>query len=70
MGKIRPGNKQNAGLNGEWGKHVRDIKKTASSVRRAIDKKEIHTRMQGEYECEFCGDMVIPGKEELHAFCD
>jgi len=42
VGKIRPGNKKNAGLNGEWGAHVgKGEKKNTSGIRRAKVKKEI-----------------------------
>lgn len=38
MAKI--GSKQNASLNGEWGKHVnKRQKKRTAKIRRAIDKK-------------------------------
>ena len=41
MSKIRKGNKQNAGINGEWGKHVRrGEKRITSGRRRAIIKKD------------------------------
>jgi len=40
MGKIRPGNKKNSGLNGEWATHVRKSwKKLTSSLRRAESKE-------------------------------
>lgn len=43
MGKIKPGSKQNAALNGEWAKHVRkDGKKETSGIRRSVDKTIIH----------------------------
>lgn len=44
MGKIRPGNKQNSALNGEWVTHVRKgrgDKQITSRLRRIQDKKEI-----------------------------
>jgi len=42
MGKVRPGNKQNAGLNGEWAAHVRKAwKKVTSGIRRKKSEKEI-----------------------------
>lgn len=37
MGKIRPGNKQNSWLNGQWAAHCRDRRLT-SRARRAIEK--------------------------------
>ena len=43
MGKIRPGNKQNSAINGEWAKHVRKAtgdKKITSGKRRARLKKD------------------------------
>jgi hypothetical protein len=43
MGKVRPGNKQNAGLNGEWAAHVRRWgKRMTAGLRRAKDKQETH----------------------------
>lgn len=40
MGKIRPGNKKNSGLNGEWVTHARkDGKKLTSGLRRAESKE-------------------------------
>jgi hypothetical protein len=51
MGKIRPGNKQNAALNGERGAHVRgDDKKITSGLRRAKIKKENHKDLKEEEE--------------------
>jgi len=71
MGKIRPGNKQNAGLNGEWGAHVKKwYKKVTSGIRRTKDKEEIRKEMKGDYICEGCGEQVRPGEEEVHGFCD
>ena len=47
MGKIRPGNKQNAGINGEWGAHVgKDDKKITSGLRRAKLKKNTDDEMK------------------------
>jgi len=46
MGKIRPGNKQNAGLNGEWGAHVDSgDKKVTSGKRRAKSKIVIKEKL-------------------------
>lgn len=40
MGKVRPGNKKNSFLNGEWAAHVRGWgKKFTSSLRRAESKE-------------------------------
>lgn len=42
MGKVRPGNKQNACLNGEWARHVRGWgKRWTSRARRRKLKLEI-----------------------------
>lgn len=41
MSKIRPGNKQNSILNGEWAKHVRKDLKTLTSSRRRNESKDI-----------------------------
>lgn len=42
MGKIRPGNKMNSFLNGEWAKHGRPGgKREAARRRRQMDKKII-----------------------------
>lgn len=46
MGKVRPGNKQNAGLNGECVKHARDLKKTTSGLRRAKSKEIIRDKVE------------------------
>ena len=46
MGKVRPGNKKNSQLNGEWATHVRKRnggKRVTSRARRAEDRKEIRT---------------------------
>jgi len=41
------GNKQNAGLNGEWAKHVKKRgKKITAHIRRNKDKKLIKIRME------------------------
>lgn len=45
--KIRKGNKENALLNGEWGKHVRKwMKKFTSSVRRTKNKKILNNSLK------------------------
>lgn len=42
MGKVRPGNKQNSGLNGEWVTHARrDLKKATARLRRILDLKKV-----------------------------
>ena len=51
MGKIKPGNKQNAGINGEWGKHVRKRtgdKQITSGKRRARIKIDNDKRLDDE----------------------
>jgi len=49
MGKIRPGNKQNSGLNGEWLTHARrSLKKATSRIRRFHDKQEIKEGIKEE----------------------
>lgn len=53
MGKVRPGNKKNSALNGEWATHVRKRnggKRVTSRARRAEDKKEIRTGIKEEKE--------------------
>lgn len=53
MGKVRPGNKKNSALNGEWATHVRKKnggKRVTSRARRAEDKKEIRTGIKEEKE--------------------
>jgi hypothetical protein len=41
MSKVRPGNKQNSFLNGEWATHVRSkMKRLTSRLRRAHLKKD------------------------------
>lgn len=40
---MRVGNKQNAFLNGEWGKH--GPKKEAARKRRGMDKKEVRNQL-------------------------
>jgi hypothetical protein len=50
MGKVRPGNKQNAGLNGEYAKHARDLKKTTSGKRRAKSKIVIKEKLDDSVE--------------------
>lgn len=49
MGKIRPGNKQNSAINGEWATHVRKRtgdKRITSGKRRAILKKDTEERIE------------------------
>jgi len=71
MGKVRPGNKKNSALNGEWATHVRkDGKKATAGLRRLEDKKELREELKGDYTCEVCGNIVRPGEEEIHGFCD
>lgn len=42
MSKIRPGNKQNALLNKEWGHHIRKKgKQNTATIRRNVDKSII-----------------------------
>lgn len=49
MSKIRPGNKQNSFINGEWAAHVRaDYKKITAGKRRMIDKKVIREQLTDE----------------------
>jgi len=49
MCKIRPGNKINSWLNGEWAKHGKPFgKKKAASKRRMLDKKIIRDSLQEE----------------------
>ncbi len=44
---MKPGNKQNAGLNGEWARHVRAKgKKITSGLRRIRDRKLIQTLLK------------------------
>ncbi len=51
MSRINLGNKQNAGLNGEYAKHVRaDGKKITSGIRRSKSKKEIKEGLKDEEE--------------------
>lgn len=53
MGKVRPGNKKNSALNGEWKTHVKKKnggKRVTSRARRAEDKKEIRTGIKEEKE--------------------
>lgn len=46
MSKIRPGNKQNSYLNGEWATHGRPWgKRRAARKRRMLDKKIIKQEM-------------------------
>lgn len=46
MAKRKLGNKQNAFLNGEWGKHVKSYyKRYTSSARRMLDKKIIRKEL-------------------------
>jgi len=46
MSKVRKGNKQNAGLNGEWGAHVDSgEKKVTSGKRRAKNKIVIKEKL-------------------------
>jgi hypothetical protein len=52
MGKVRPGNKQNAGLNGEYAKHARDMKKTTSGKRRAKSKIVIKEKLDDSVQEE------------------
>ena len=48
MGKIRVGNKQNAGLNGEWAGHVRKWgKRFTAGIRRM--KSKLIVRKELEY---------------------
>ena len=50
MSKIRPGNKQNSYLNGEWAAHVRKKwKKITSSIRRIRDKKIIQDELNNMF---------------------
>lgn len=47
MGKVRPGNKRNSALNGEFVTHARRfLKKSTSRLRRLVDKKEITNGIQ------------------------
>lgn len=47
MSKIRPGNKQNSALNGEWAAHVRrSYKKVTSGKRRSKDKELIYNELK------------------------
>lgn len=64
MGKVRPGNKKNSGLNGEWAKHVRkDGKKSTAGLRRTENKKTIRKDLKEkeeddrfyDSECFMCG---------------
>jgi hypothetical protein len=41
VGKIRPGNKKNSGLNGEWARHVRKGGKKATAGLRRSESKNI-----------------------------
>jgi len=44
---MRKGNKQNAGLNGEWAKHVRKWgKKFTASIRRTRNKRIIRDELK------------------------
>ena len=52
MGKVRPGNKQNAGLNGECVKHARDLKKATSGLRRAKSKIVIKEKLDDSVQEE------------------
>jgi hypothetical protein len=46
---IRPGNKQNSYLNGEWAKHVRRTgKKITAGIRRNVDKIIIRKDIEDE----------------------
>lgn len=62
MGKIRPGNKQNSALNGEWAAHVRkDGKKITSGLRRAKIKKDNTEQMDEEREVGYEDDEFKTG---------
>lgn len=62
MTKIRPGNKKNSFLNGEWAKHVRKWgKKFTSSLRRQEDKKIIRQEK---------GDIIIYEQDEYEIYKD
>lgn len=51
MTKIRPGNRQNSHLNGEWARHGRPYgKKIAAKKRRKVDKKEVKERYKETLE--------------------
>jgi hypothetical protein len=71
MGKIRVGNKQNSGLNGEWAGHVRGwLKQATSGLRRLVDKRVISEELKelkvcpecrgecGHQEAVCCGDRI------------
>jgi hypothetical protein len=50
MCKLRPGNKQNALINGEWGRHVRRFWKRQTSGRRRTRKRTLLKRIQEDPE--------------------
>jgi hypothetical protein len=59
MGKIRPGNKQNSIINGEYAKHVRKRtgeKRITSGKRRARLKKDTDERLDTDTSDQYCED--------------
>lgn len=64
MGKIRPGNKQNSALNGEWAAHVKKgFKKITSGLRRAKIKKDNTEQIDEEREVGY--EDLKPNKEYM-----
>jgi hypothetical protein len=59
MGKIRPGNKQNSAINGEYAKHVRKrtgIKQITSGKRRAHLKRDTDQRLDKDTRDQYQED--------------
>ena len=53
MGKVRPGNKLNSALNGEWATHVKkDMKKSTSRIRRTVIKKDNDVRLEEKLDAD------------------
>jgi hypothetical protein len=46
MPKLRPGNKQNALINGEWGRHIRRFGKKRTAGKRRTSKRTLLKRIQ------------------------
>ena len=65
MGKVRPGNKKNSGLNGEWATHVRkDGKKATAGLRRAESKRITRKKMDDSVDEEGDDHSMLPRFDE------